>query len=169
MLLLYQSQGNAAEWELRILPLGPVAPGAKRESRVFLRTQHNNVGGRFSPNGRWVAYLSDESGRYEVYVRPFPGPGGTTQISSGGGDFQRWRRDGRELFYLATGGQLMAAEIAERNGELVPGRVMKLFNVASLAYDVTADGQKFIVVENPGATEQKPLTLVQNWPALLRK
>ena len=77
----------------------------------FVNTSFDEALGQFSPDGRWVAYHSNESGRHEVYVQPFPGPGGKWQISTSGGIEPRWRRDGKELFYIAPDGKLMAAPI----------------------------------------------------------
>ena len=76
-----------------------------RTSSTFLSTPSNEVQGRFSPNAGWVAYASDESGRFEVYVRPFPAASGLTPISIAGGTQLGWRRDGKELFYITADGQ----------------------------------------------------------------
>jgi Tol biopolymer transport system component len=172
-LLLYQEQGGKAGTDLWVLPLTPAQSGEKPQPRVFLRTPFNEARGQFSPDGQWVAYASDESEQNEVYAAPFPGPGGKRQISSGGATDPRWRRDGKELFYTTPGGQLMAAEIATRSGTLEVGRVQKLFDGLTIpnignTYDVSAEGQKFLVVEG-GETAPRPLTLLQNWPASLRK
>lgn len=168
--LLYS--GASREIDLWVLPLAPARSGSKPEPRVFLKTPFDEDFGRFSPDGRWVAYESNESGAREVYAAPFPGPGGKRQISSGGGGIPAWRRDGRELFYMTRGGQLMAAEVSESNGTLEIGRVQKLFDGlatgAGTSYAVAADGQKFVVVESAAATA-RPLTLVENWTAALRK
>jgi Tol biopolymer transport system component/tRNA A-37 threonylcarbamoyl transferase component Bud32 len=169
LLLYHSSSGKSDLW---LLPLAPARSGGKPEPRVFLQTQFDEGWGRFSPDGRWVAYESTESGQSEIYVAPFPGPGGKRQISSGGGRYSTWRRDGRELFYITRDGELMAAELSENNGTLEIGRVQKLFDgVSSSAYSyaVTADGQKFVVVENTAAATPRPLTLLENWTAALRK
>ena len=85
--------------------------------------------GQFSPDGAWVAYQSDESGRDEIYLQPFPGPGGKLPISIGGGVQVRWREDGRELFYLALDGRLMAVPIQLRSRPQTPsaGAPVSLF------------------------------------------
>lgn len=130
--------------------------------------------GKFSPDGHWLAYTSDESGHYEVYVNTFPGPGGKLQISTGGGRYPRWRKDGKELFYVTANGQLMAQEIQARDKALETGRVQKLFDgvrvtvTRNYPYDAAPDGQKFIVIEE-NTLGAPPLTLVQNWTAALRK
>ena len=82
-----------------------------RKAQPFLRTPFNEGAPRFSPDGRWLAYVSDESGRYEVYVQPYPGPGGKWQISTDGGTEPAWNRNGRELFYR-SGDKMMAVDIA---------------------------------------------------------
>ena len=118
----------------------------------------------------WFGMAINESGQDEVYAAPFPGPGGKRLISTGGGNHPLWSRDGRELFYATPNGELMAVEVTARNGSLDVGRVQKLFDgivtSGGLSYD-SADGQKFVVVD--GRSSSLPLTLVQNWPAALRK
>src|SRR5262249_25095069 len=129
---------------------------------VFLRTRFNESYGTFSPDGRWVAYLSDESGRYEVYVRPFAktsepsvaGAGGESQVSTSGGVYPRWRSDGKELYYLAPDGKLMAAPITVKGETLDPGAPVALFQTRILGggadlnsgpqYDVSRDGRFLI-------------------------
>jgi Tol biopolymer transport system component len=171
-LLLYIRVGGKTGRDLWVLPLTPSQTGGQPEPRPFLQTPFDEAFGQFSPDGQWVAYRSDESGRLEVYAAPFPGPGGKHQISYGGGGLARWRRDGKELFYVTPDGQLMAAEVATRNGTLEVGRVQKLFDgvvsTNDYTYDVSADGQKFLVVDD-GAASSRPLTLLQNWTAMLKK
>jgi hypothetical protein len=142
------------------------------KTESLLRTPASERDTAFSPDGRWVAYLSAESGSPEVYVRAYPGPGGKWQISTGGGSQPRWRRDGRELIYLATGFRLTAVPV--RTGVAFEKDVpQELFPVASRRtnipqYDVFPDGRSFIV--NTVVTEKfsTPLTLVQNWTAMLK-
>ncbi|MGD1095642.1 MAG: protein kinase [Bryobacteraceae bacterium] len=170
--LLYSNASTKTGLDLWVLPLAQARSGGKPEPWVFLRTPFGESDGRFSPDGRWVAYVSDESGQYEIYAASFPGPERKLQISSGGGWMPSWRSDGKELFYVTPGGQLMAAEVTEANGTLEIGRVQKLFEgvwTSSPSWDVSADGQKFIVVENTATATARPLTLVQNWTAALRK
>src|SRR5713226_6400317 len=78
---------------------------------AFLQTEFNEIGAKLSPDSKWVAYTSNESGQNEVYVQTFPSPGGKSPISTGGGNRPVWRRDGRELFYIAADGKLMAVEV----------------------------------------------------------
>ena len=121
-----------------------------------------------------MAYFSDESGRFEIYVTPFPGPGGKRQISTAGGLFVRWPHGGRELFYVNPGGQLMATEISLNKGELEVGRTTGPFfggmqTGNGYPFDVTADGKRFLAIVPPEQGSSASLTWVQNWPAALRK
>jgi Tol biopolymer transport system component len=144
--------------------------GGKAEP--ILRTPSSERDTAFSPDGRWIAYLSSESGSPEVYVRSYPGPGGKWQVSTGGGNQPRWSRDGRELFYLATGFRLTAVPV-RTGAAFEKGTPDELFQVASRRtnipqYDPFPDGQRFIV--NTVVTEKAstPLTLVQNWTATVK-
>jgi hypothetical protein len=124
----------------------------------------------FSPNGRWIAYVSDESGQSEVYVRPFPSSEGKWQVSSGGGHYPVWNPNGKELFYR-SGDKMMVVE-AEIDGELRLEEPRMLFekSLAWPLYDVAADGQRFVMIEEgepqPTITE---LILVQNWGEELKR
>ena len=157
----------------RLLPLVPDQRGGQIKRRAFLQTPFNEQDGQFSPDGKWVAYSSNDSGPDEVYAVPYPGPGGKRQISSGGGRFPRWRRDGTEIFYATQDGQLKAAEVAARNGTLEVGKIQTLFGgivtTRGYLYDASADGQKFIVAQDSTAASAPPLTLIQNWTALLKR
>ena len=165
-MLLYQTHGSGTDGIL-VVPLAPEQPGAKLEPHRLLESQSSS--GQFSGDGKWVAYDSDESGSEEVYAIPFPGPGGRRQISSGGGSSPRWRQDGKELFYLAPGSRLMAAEVSLRTDTLEIGKIQTLFEARRVdSYDVSTDGQKFIV-EEIGRVREPPLTLIQNWSSMLKK
>ena len=139
-----------------------------------VQTQFNDVNGRFSPDGKWIAYQSEESGRYEIYVIPFSrrGTAGKRQISSGGGVLPRWRRDGRELSYIGPDNRFMAAELSTRDDSVEVGQVHVLFSVANLgansSYDVSIDGQHFLHSVPPKQKFSEPLTLIENWPAALK-
>lgn len=157
--------------DLWVLPLF-----GDRKPFPFLQTRFNEVGS-FSPDGRWIAYSSNESGRYEVYVAPFPGPGGKWQVSTAGGDWPRWRRDGKEIFYLAPApdNKLMVAAVNGVGSAFEIGAVRPLIDTrapvrnALRVYDISPDGQRFLVntLAEEGASD--PITLVVNWPALLKK
>ena len=152
------------------------APGSG-EAGAFpvVRTEANEIAGTLSPDGRWLAYASDVSGRYEVYVQSFPGGGGKRQVSTGGGIGPRWRRDGRELFYYSGDGKLMASPV--RSGEsLEVDESVSLFEfragtllVTFTPYAVTADGQRFLINAVVDTEPNAPLTVVVNWAAVLKK
>jgi hypothetical protein len=145
-LLLFGRQGEKTLSDLWTLPLQPPgSAGSKVEPQIYLQTPFNEGSGRFSPDGQWVVYQSNDSGQVQVYAAPFPGPGGKRQISPNGGSFARWRKDGKEIFYFTAEGQLMAAEVAARNGTLEVGQVRELFSgivtIRGRTYDVSADGK----------------------------
>lgn len=131
---------------------------------------------QFSPDGKWVAYVSDETGRNEVYVAPFPKTGAKWQVSQNGGMLPRWRRDGAELLFAGfNSGQFMAAQVNGRGANFEVGEVRELFtlnsmtpSIASEQYDVSADGKRFLVITT-GEAGTLPLTLVQNWRAELKR
>ena len=142
------------------------------DSRPFLQTAFRETNSRLSPDGRFVAYLSDESGRFEVYVRPFSQGDGKWQVSANGGASQRWSRDGRELFYV-EGETLMSVAVSTTEG-FSAGSVKPLFKHPGLGrggsstYDVSADGQRFVLVEDVESEEgeqAKPpsIHIVENW------
>ncbi|HEV2288264.1 MAG TPA: hypothetical protein VGR81_04855, partial [Candidatus Acidoferrales bacterium] len=148
--------------------------GGRKPFPVVQNQQFNEVAPALSPDGKWLGYVSDESGRREIYVVPFLHGSGKWQVSTGGGGYPRWRRDGKELFYLSPDNKLMAVEISEQGTSLALGKVTPLFQVNSIIqvrgpYDVTANGQKFVVVSSGAPQVTPPLTLVVNWPALLKK
>jgi tRNA A-37 threonylcarbamoyl transferase component Bud32 len=165
--LLFQAQNPKTKWDLELLSL------PDRKISPFLQTEFAENQGDFSPDGRWIAYASDESGRFEVYVQPFPGPGGKWQISNAGGSAPAWRRDGKEIFYLAPDRKLMA--VAVRTGAAFESEApAPLFETrvridANRHYDVSADGQRFLMTTPLEDGISPPITLVQNWTALLRQ
>jgi eukaryotic-like serine/threonine-protein kinase len=141
-----------------------------RKALPFLRTRFNETVPRFSPDGRWLAYVSDESGRFEIYVQPFPGPGGKWQISTEGGTEPAWNPNGRELFYR-SGGKMMAVDITMQPG-FAAGKPRMLFEGPYLPtpltfpnYDVSPDGQRFLMLkpsESAGAAPTQ-INVVLNW------
>ena len=168
--LLFDHQDKAGKFSIWALPFS-----GDRKPYTFMESRFNSQMGKFSPDGHWVAYVSNDSGTDEVYAAPFPGPGSRIQISSGGGSQPRWRRDGQELFYLSPEQKMMAAQIIAGGGDFRVGSVHTLFTVSPLGgvpgylYDVTADGQKFIIAQDFEHTSTVPLTIVTNWSAELRK
>ena len=161
-------QLEKAKSEIGVLPLfGDRTP--------FILTV-SEAGGReavFHPNGRWVAYTSDETGRDEVYVTSFPHPGSLREISTAGGTNPYWGRDGKELFYLAPDLQMMVAEVNGEGSTFEVGAIHSLFStraaVQAMAapFAVSADGKKFLVDSVPEANPSS-ITIVVNWTNALR-
>jgi Tol biopolymer transport system component len=155
--------------DLRVLPLA-----GERKPVAFLTTAFNERDGQFSPDGHWVAYESDESGRGEIYVSPFPSSGGKSQVSLAGGTLARWRPDGKELFYIGPDRRLMAAAIGVKRGEMAIGAPQPLFGPlfsdGVYSYDVSSGGQRFLaVLPNGQAAPAELVTFVLNWTAGLKK
>ena len=170
--VLLSVQSTPRGYDLVVLTLA-----GERTSSTFLATPFNEVQGRFSPNTRWVAYASDESGRFEVYVRPFPAASGQTQISIAGGMQPEWRRDGKELFYISADGKLTAVPVTTDGATFSAGTPHALFDVEvpeanppyATDYAVTADGQRFFVNTVVDQPTRPALTVILNWTAGLRK
>jgi len=135
-----------------------------------LATSSRELDGQFSPDGQWMAYVSDESGRAEVYVAPYPGPGRKVRISSEGGFVPRWSALGDELFFV-SGNSMMAVDVTlEPNFEA--GRPVKLFDADFSAsyggiYAVAPDAQRFLVIEEFRKGVEVPVVVVRNWTAEL--
>ncbi len=162
--LFYNDSDPVKRDGIWVLPLE-----GERQARPFFQTPFREVAAHISPDGQWLAYVSDESGRYEVYVQPFPGPGGKRQVSTEGGEEPVWARNGRELFYR-SGNKMMAVDI-QTQPTFSAGKPRLLFEISpslltfSLgAFDVTPDGQRFLMVK---LSEQElpatQLTVVLNW------
>jgi Tol biopolymer transport system component len=174
--LLYVNTDTQTATDLWVL-----AMTGDRPSSVFLKTPFSERWGTFSPDGRWVAYHSDESGQHEIYLRPFGPPGasgtaagtggGQRQVSTAGGVYPVWRRDGRELYYLDPQGTMMGVSITVSGAKLEPGSAFVLFPTRILGggvdrglgpqYDVAPDGRFLIntVLDDAAA----PITLLMNW------
>jgi Tol biopolymer transport system component len=171
--LLYWSSGDPKTgFDLWMLPMA-----GERKPVSFLQTTYNESDGHFSPDGKWIAYVSNESGTDQVYVAPFPGPGGKWQISSTGGSRPTWRRDGREIVYLAPDDKLMATEVSAKNSNFEVGAVHPLFQTKPqrtgsffpTLYDTGRDAQRFLVNTSSAQKSTTPVTLVVNWTADLKK
>jgi serine/threonine protein kinase len=141
----------------------------------YLQSPFNKTGAVFSPDGRWLAYASDESGKLEVYLSPFPNRRGKWQVSRGGGDQPEWNRDGNTLYYVAPGGKMIEASVKENGATVVVGEPRQLFQQArganslgARSYCVTRDGSRFLVAKAP-QNVASPLTLVTNWSAHLKQ
>jgi len=157
--------------------LGVLTLTGERKASTFLSTPFNEAQARFSPNTRWVAYASDESGTFEVYVRPFPPASGQTQISIAGGTQPEWRRDGKELFYISADGKLTAVPVTTDGATFSAGTPRALFDVEvpepnppfPTDYAVTADGQRFLVNTVVDQPTRPALTVILNWTADFKK
>ena len=164
--ILYQAQHPKTGYDLSVLPLegdGKPVP--------VLQTEFNELLGQFSQDGRWIAYQSDESTQYQIYVQGFPKASGKVQVSTDGGNRPRWRRDGRELFYLSSERKMMVVDVNATAATFETGRPRELFQTRVVGsavmvptYDVTADGQRFLIntaLDEAGGPP--PMTVVMNW------
>ncbi|MBI3666259.1 MAG: PD40 domain-containing protein [Acidobacteria bacterium] len=167
--------GSKTRGDVWILP-GPGGAPGERKPFPFLQTEFDELGAHFSPDGRWIAYASNEIGRSEVYVQPFTGaPSGASrsgakwQVSTNGGADPRWRGDGKELFYTENN-KIMAVEV-KAGSTFEAGFPKMLFELPNnSAWDITADGQRFLViVPVEQASTPSPITVVVNWPARLKR
>jgi serine/threonine protein kinase len=165
--ILYQALYPTTGWDLWAAP-------ASGDGKPFpvIATEHGEREGRFAPGGLFVAYDSTESGRREIWVQPFPPTGAKWQISTTGGFSPRWRRDGKELFYVASDGRLMAVPVA-LGASVEFDAASPLFQTmhretAYGAYDVSADGKRFLINMPPDASHTQPITIIVNWTDALR-
>ncbi|HEV2350980.1 MAG TPA: protein kinase [Terriglobia bacterium] len=145
-----------------------------RKPYPFIESSFDQLYAEFSPDVKWLAYTSDETGRPEVYIAPFPKANGKWEVSTQGGVVPTWRRDGKELYYLSLDQKLMAVDIRENNNSVEIGSPHVLFQtnpppLVLRSYDSAADSSKFIVVTQSLNASSVPVTLVINWPALLEK
>jgi serine/threonine-protein kinase len=156
--LVVEDQHAATGQDLSLLSMD-----GKGTLRPFVQTKANEASARFSPDGGWIAYESDESGRGEVYVAPHPGPGGRLQVSVDGGTDPAWSRDGRELFYLG-GGKMMSVAV-ETGTTFRAGLPKPLFELKNLgAFDVAPEGQRFVMVRTPEEdAASRSFAVVLNW------
>ena len=170
--LLYETDTPETRFDLWVLPLA-----GERKPYPFIQTEFNETHSQFSPDGRFVAYVSDESGRAEVYVQNFPASGGKWQISTGGGDQPQWRRDGRELFYISPDRKLMAVPVTAGDS-FEPGSPVELFATripqSSLTGDrnqfvVAPDGQRFLVNSLVDEGNTRPINFILNWAVDLKR
>jgi Tol biopolymer transport system component/DNA-binding winged helix-turn-helix (wHTH) protein len=168
--------------DIAVLPIEGSGSGT-RNPFLVVQTQFNERNAQFSPDGRWLAYASDESGQAEVYVRNFTppdvgaatrGPAIKRQVSTRGGTTPRWRRDGKELFYAASDGKLMAVDVQADAQSFKPGLPHALFDAqldarlgTAAFYAVTKDGQRFLVPVPIG--ESPPIHLIVNWKTAVKR
>jgi Tol biopolymer transport system component len=172
--LIYNENAPDTQRDLWIVPFtaeGKVAENAK--PRPYLRTRFSETNARFSPepNPHWVAYQSDKTGRYEVYIQSFPEPHGEVPISTGGGQYPEWGAGGRELFYVAPDNKLMTVDLKITGDSVQRSTPRALFTLPIIdngwsPYD-SIDGQRFLVRAVP--QQAPPMTVIVNWPALLKR
>jgi eukaryotic-like serine/threonine-protein kinase len=171
--IVYEQTGQKTATDLWLLPLS-----GDRKPVPYLQTPFDEMAARFSPDGKWMAYQSNESGRFQVYVQAFPSSGAKYQISTSGGTFPRWRRDGRELFYVSADQKLMATPI-KLGATVEAGTPQPLFPIppfpglqlAASFYAPMGDGQRFLVNSLAGgeAAAAPPISVRTNWQAALKK
>ena len=167
-ILFQQENSNAGtDWDLYLYSL------EERKAVPFLRTPFAEIGASFSPDGRWILYFSNDSGKPEAYVQPLSSNGAKWQISTNGGSRPRWSRDGKRIYYVSLDGKLMAVDVYATGDKFfakVP-RVLLQTNMKRYVgspFDVSPDGRILVTVSmNQG--DLAPLTLVQNWTAALKK
>jgi Tol biopolymer transport system component len=172
--MMFHSNGSQSNRDLWVAPLE-----GDRKPWVFLKTNFEERGPHLSPDGRWVAYESNESGRNEIDVRPFVPPGGSGagsggqwQVSTAGGIYPVWRTDGKELYFIAPDEKLMAVPVAVNGANFEPGEPVALFqthingggadNGQGRQYDVSRDG-RFLINTVVDDAVSSPITLLQNW------
>ncbi len=163
--LLYRSFDPQSDWDIWAMPMA----GDQKPFPV-VRGKFEERDGQFSPDGKWIAYQSNESGQFEIYLQPFPGPGEKVRVSENGGAHVRWRHDGKELFYIALDGRLVSASLhISSGGSLETGTRTPLFfaNVGpvqdtSESYVVSTDGQRFLV-DTVVEEAASPISVILNW------
>ena len=167
--ILVSVNAQGTRWDLWTVPLNPAD-----KATPFLNTSAHEMVGRYSPDGAWIAYHSNESGQREVYVRTRSGSGGKYQVSVQGGSDARWSHDGKELFYLSLRGDLMVVDVTTtpsfRTG--IPRRLFQAEPPRGMEgpqYDVTPDGQRFLVWAPARGTALPPTTVIVNWTSGLER
>jgi dipeptidyl aminopeptidase/acylaminoacyl peptidase len=182
--IVYEVVDQKTQRDLWLLPLT-----GDRKSSPLLHTPFSELFAQISPDGKWLAYASNETGRTEIYVRSFPNGSGKWQISTSGGAVPRWRHDGGELFYMSqtSGGKITAVSVRANGSTLEVGTPKELFDSPFVnlghtsaapgaadyhGYAVSADGQRFLIPHpqsNEGASQTMPIAVVENWAAGLTK
>ena len=167
--LLFYSLDPQTGFDLWVLPLS-----GDKKPFAFLKTPFDERNGQFSPDSKWIAYQSNESGRSEIYVQPFPGPGSKFQISANGGAQPRWNKNGKEIFYLSLDSKIMVAPVrlSSDGQSLETGTPVSLFPVripggplglSKQQYAVSSDGLRFLVNSTLEEDRSSPITLIVNW------
>ena len=170
--ILYQIADPKTLGDIWVLPLF-----GDQKPFPFLQTNFSEGSAQFSPDGHWIAYVSDDSGKQEVYVQSFPTSGSRWPVSTGGGVEPHWSRDDKEIFYLAPDRKLMAVEVKSESNSFEVGVPKPLFETRIREiqiglrnnYVLAADGQRFLMTVPAADTAPAPLTVVLNWTAGLKK
>ncbi|MEX2384207.1 MAG: protein kinase [Thermoanaerobaculia bacterium] len=164
--LTYVQRGAQGNFDIWTLPLR-----GSGQPTVLVQSPFDKKEVRFSPDGRFLAFVSTESGEAEAYVMPYPGPGEKIRVSSGGARLLQWGRDGKELFYLSADGRLMSLPL-RTSPSLATGAPVALFTIEGkpwLNFALSADGKKFLAVVPEIAADEQPMTVVVNWTAGIPK
>jgi dipeptidyl aminopeptidase/acylaminoacyl peptidase len=194
--MIHRAEGNGEEWPMSWSPDGDYVVynrwsseksigsllllplSSDRESTPLFGSDFEELQGQFSPDGKWVSYASNESGRNEVYVQPFPPTGAKLQISTEGGTDARWRGDGQEIFYLTPDRTLMAVQLSSSGNSLRPSTPQALFKTSGTGpsgvgirfhYAVSHDGERFLIHTDAGQSSPARMVVVLNWTALLEE
>jgi hypothetical protein len=176
-LLIYSESDPKTKWDIWILPLD----GSDPKPKVFLHSEYNETYAQLSPDGHWLAYTSDESGKPEVWVRSFPAGDNPTKISIAGGSQARWGIDGKELFFHTPDAKIVSVAITLTAGSkpaLQPGAPHVQFDArlstndqanVAFEYDLSSDGKRFVISSPGAAVSALPLTVVANWDPAAKK
>jgi Tol biopolymer transport system component len=158
-----------------------VSTGSDKKVETFLQTKFVEAQARVSPNGRWVAYISNETGKFEVYITTFPVAGSKVAVSVGGGSQPQWRADGQELYYYSPTRKLMAVEVNSNSPTFRVGIARPLFDIRTLGaaidqtfagngyYTSARNGNRFLVPSIPQTPERQQINVIANWTAELKK
>ncbi|HZI95476.1 MAG TPA: protein kinase [Patescibacteria group bacterium] len=170
--IVYENNDPNTGNDIWILPMT-----GDRKPKPYLQTKFNETHSQISPDGHWIVFASDESGRSEVYVQTFPSPGGKFQISTEGGDQPSWKRDGREIYYISQDNKLTAVTV-NPGSSFEAGTPKVLFNAripysgltgSRIRYCASPDGQRFLLDSIPEQSAASPMRVIMNWAALLKK
>jgi serine/threonine protein kinase len=169
--LILRSVHPTKQFDIWVLPLNPDKPD-ERKAFLYLQTEFAEVWAKLSPDGRWLAYTSDETKRNEIYVQSFPTPGNKLQVSTNGGERAVWSRDGKELYFISADGRMMAVEV-KSGARFEIGLPKGLFSVRLARdtdswFDVTKDG-RFLIPVQVDQTAKTNMTVVLNWQTALKK
>jgi len=173
--LAYDVQGPKSGYDVWVVPLKPDGSVAAGKPEPFLNSEFSESQPQFSPDGKWLAYISDETGRFEVYVQSFPEKRGKWTISTAGGVQPRWRRDGKELYYLAADRKMMVTDVKTGPAGFEAGVPRALFETnfrgddSTVHFAMTGDAQRFLMRTPAGESRPEPATVVVNWEAMLKR